>query len=212
MPDAADASDAMRLTDDELRDVLQRAEEIQRTTRRGDLLQGEIAAVIEAGEGIGLTRAAVERALRERLDFAPAPAVGDRVFAKSADGKFHIANVVSISGDDIRVSFVRGGEQVVTADEVKPCSFVPGQRVMYHWPWWGPWSCEVVSYHAPTGFLMLSDRWGSTTTCRAEDVWLEPKKQANALTPRKRAYATLIGLSVGAGAIVGALITALLMR
>ena len=212
MPDPADAIDAMRLTDDELRDVLQRAEEIQRTTRRGDLLQGEIAAVVEAGEGIGLTRAAVERALREHLDLAPAPAVGDRVFAKSADGKFHIADVVSISGDDIRVSFVRGGEQVVTADEVKPCSFVPGQRVMYHWPWWGPWSCEVISYHAPTGFLMLSDRWGSTTTCRAEDVWLEPKKQTSVLTSRNRAYATLVSLSVGVGAIVGSIITALLMR
>ena len=202
----------MRLTDDELNDVLQRAEEIQRTTRSANLLQGEIDAVIEAGEGIGLTRAAVERALRERLHFAPAPAVGDRVFAKSADGKFHIANVVSISGDDIRVSFVRGGEQVVSTDEVKPGSFVPGQRVMYHWPWWGPWSWEVVSYHAPTQFLMLSDRWGSTTTCRAEDVWLEPKKQTNPLTSRKRAYATLVGLSVGAGAILGSLITGLLMR
>jgi hypothetical protein len=202
----------MRLTDDELRDVLQRAEEIQRTTRRADQMQGEIAAVIEAGEGIGLTRAAVERALRERLAFAPAPVVGDRVFAKSADGKFHLANVVSISGDDIRVSFLRGGERVVTADEVKPGSFVPGQRVMYHWPWWGPWSCEVISYHAPTGFLVLSDRWGSTTTCRAEDVWLEPQRETKALTSRKRAYVTLVGMSVGIGAVVGSLITALLMR
>ncbi len=202
----------MRLTDDELRDVLERAEEIQRTTRRGEALRGEMNAVIEAGEGIGLTRPAIERALRERFELAPPPVVGDRVFAKSADGKFHIADVVAISGDDIRVSFLRGGEQVVTADEIKPCSFVPGQRVMYHWPWWGPWNCEVISYHAPTQFLVLSDRWGSTTTCRAEDVWLEPQRQTNVRTPRQRAYATLIGVGTAVGAIVGSLITALLMR
>jgi hypothetical protein len=59
---------------------------------------------------------------------------------------------------------------------------------------------------------MLSDRWGSTTTCRAEDVWLEPQKQSKSLTPRKRAYATLVGFSVGVGAILGSIITALLMR
>jgi hypothetical protein len=202
----------MRLTDDELRDVLERAEEIQRTTRRGDELRGEMDAVIEAGEGIGLTRTAIERALRERFELAPPPAVGGRVFAKSADGKFHIAHVVAISGNDIRVNFVRGGEHVVTVDEIKPCSFVPGQRVMYHWPWWGPWNCEVISYHEPTQFLVLSDRWGSTTTCRAEDVWLEPQRQANARTPRQRAYATLIGVGTAVGAIVGSIITALLMR
>jgi hypothetical protein len=66
----------MRLTDDELRDVLERAEEIQRTSR------------------------------------------GD---------------VVSISGDDLRVRFLRGSEHTVTADQVRPCSFVPGQRVMCEW-------------------------------------------------------------------------------
>jgi hypothetical protein len=53
----------MRLTDDELRDVLERAEEIQRTSRGGEEMRAELEAVIGAGEGVGLTRAAVERAL-----------------------------------------------------------------------------------------------------------------------------------------------------
>jgi hypothetical protein len=202
----------MRLTDEELRDVLERAEEIERTTLRGDLMHAELEAVIGAAEEVGLSRVAVERALRERLDLAPPPTVGDRVFARSADAKFHVADVLSISGDDIRVRFLRGGEHVVTADELRPCSFVPGQRVMCHWPWWGPWSCTVISYHAPTQYLNLSDRWGSTTTCHIADVWLEPERKPDSRAPRKRVYATLIGLGAGLGAIVGSIITALLMR
>ena len=202
----------MRLTDDELRDVLERAEEIERTTRHGDQMQAELEAVIGAAEEVGLTRAAVERALRERLDLVAPPAVGDRVFARSADDKFHVADVLSIAGDHIRVRFLRGGEHVLTADEVKPCSFVPGQRVMCDWPWWGPWSCTVISYHSPTQYLKLSDRWGSTTTCQVADVWLEPDRKADNRGPRKRISATLMGASAVLGGLVGSLITALLMR
>jgi hypothetical protein len=80
----------MRLTDDELRDVLERAEEIQRTSRSGEEMRAELEAVIGAGEGVGLTRAAVERALREHLDLGPPPVVGDRVFARSADGRYYL--------------------------------------------------------------------------------------------------------------------------
>jgi hypothetical protein len=202
----------MRLTDDELRDVLERAEEIQRTTRRGDEMRAELEAVIGAAEEVGLTRSAVERALRERLDLVAPPTVGDRVFARSADGKFHVADVLSISGEEIRVRFLRGGEHVLTADELKPCSLVPGQRVMCHWPWWGPWSCDVISYHAPSQYLKLSDRWGSTTTCHIADVWLEPERKVDNSAPRKRVSATLIAVSATLGGMVGSLITALLMR
>lgn len=201
----------MRLTDDELRDVLERAEEIQLATRSGEEMRAELEVVIGAAEEVGLTRAAVERALRERLDLGPPPTVGDRVFARSADGRYYVADVLSISGDDIRVRFLRGGEHVVTAGELKPCSIVPGQRVMCNWPWWGPWSCAVISYHAPTEYLTLTDRWGSTTTCHIADVWLEPERKADN-RPRKRVSATLIGLSAALGGMVGALITALLMR
>lgn len=203
----------MRLTDDELRDVLGRAEEIERTTRRGNEMRAELQAVIGAAEEVGLSRAAVERALRERFDLGPPPTVGDRVFARSADGKFHVADVLSISGDDVRVRFLRGGEHSVALDEIKPCSVVPGQRVMCHWPWWGPWSCTVISYHAATQYLNLSDRWGSTTTCHLADVWLETERQPDTRTPRKRVYGVLINVSAGLGAAaVGALLTALLLR
>ena len=65
----------MQLSDDELRDVLTRAEEIQRGSRTADTMQAEIEAVIGAGEAVGLTRPALERALRERLELVAAVAV-----------------------------------------------------------------------------------------------------------------------------------------
>jgi hypothetical protein len=201
----------MRLTDDELRDVLERAEEIQRTSRSGDAMRAELEAVIGAGEEVGLTRAAVERALRERLDLGPPPVVGDRVFGRSADGRYYVADVVSISGDDIRVRFLRGSEHVLSADQVRSCSFVPGQRVMCDWPWWGPWSCTVITYDPPSQYLKLSDRWGSSTTCHVSDVWIEPERKPNDRALRKRASATLTGLGAGLGALVGSVITALIM-
>jgi hypothetical protein len=67
-------------------------------------------------------------------------------------------------------------------------------------------------YDAPSQYLKLSDRWRSTTTCHIADVWLEPERKADNRTPRKRVYATLIGVGAGLGAIVGSIITALLMR
>ena len=52
----------MRLSDDELRDVLTRAEEIQRSSRSVGTMQSELEAVIGAGEAVGLEREAIERA------------------------------------------------------------------------------------------------------------------------------------------------------
>ena len=63
----------MRLTDDELRDVLARAEEIQRASRHGPAWNAEVAAVISAAEEVGLSRHAVELALSERLNLPAAP-------------------------------------------------------------------------------------------------------------------------------------------
>jgi hypothetical protein len=202
----------MRLTDEELRDVLERAEEIQRASRHGEEMHAELEAVIGAAEEVGLTRSAVERALRERLDLFAPPAIGSLVFAKSADDKFHVAETLSVSPEEVRVRFLRGTEHVVASDEVKRCTFIPGQRVTCHWPWWGPWTCTVLAYDAPSQFLKLSDGWGSTTTKHIADVWLEPARKPNDGAVRKRVSVTLLGAGAGVGALLGSLITALLMR
>lgn len=202
----------MRLTDEELRDVLARAEEIERTTRHGDEWNAELAAVIGAAEEVGLSRQAVERALAERLNLpATPPVVGAVTWARSADGNFYVAEVLSITEGVARVRFLRGSEHSLTLDELRPCAFIPGERIACHWPMWGHWNGTVVAYDAVKQRVKLSDGWGSTRTFPVSEVWLAPAR-TGASAPRRRVYATLLGAGAAAGALLGSIITALLMR
>ncbi len=203
----------MRLTDDEFRDVLARAEEIQRSDQRGTELSAELEAVIGAAEEVGLTRPAVERALRERLNLlTDPPTPGTLVFATSADGNGYAAEVVSISPDGVRVRFLGGSEHLVTLDQVRPCSLIPGERVVCNWPWWGPWTCTVVGYNAAYQSLELSDGWGSTHVCSLADVWLAaPRNPGGTKAARRRAIA-LVSAGAGLGALLGSVLTALFFR
>jgi hypothetical protein len=202
----------MQLTDDELQDVLTRAAEIQRVTRHGQAFDAELRAVIGAAEEVGFSRQAVERALRETLNLPLGPpAVGSLVFAKSADEKFYVAEVLSVSQDDIRVRFLRGSEHSLTLDQLRPCSFRPGERIACYWPWWGPWTCTLVSYDAEKQRVKLNDGWGYTKSFPVSEVWMAPPKASpESRAARKRLYATLIGAGAGLGALVGSIITALI--
>lgn len=200
----------MRLTDQELRDVLTRAEEIERAARRGDAWNTELAAVIGAAEEVGLSRQAVERALAERLDLPTTPPVaGSLTWARSADGRFYAAEVLSVTEDGARARFLRGSEHHLTFDELRPCAFMPGQRVACHWPMWGPWTCTVVAYDAAKQRVKLSDGWGYTKTFPVSEVWLAPAQSD--LRTRWRVPAMLLGLGAAAGALLGSIITALLV-
>lgn len=200
----------MRLSDEELRDVLARAEEIERTTRHGDAWNAEVAAVIGAGEGVGISRLAVERALAERMNLPAAlPQVGALAWARSADGKFYVAEVLAASENDAKVRFLRGGEQVLSGDALKPCAFIPGQRIGCQWPVWGPWICTVVSYDPEKQRVKLTDGWGSFKTYPIWEVWLAPEKASPA--GRRRVYA-LLAAGGAAGALLGSIVTAILLR
>jgi hypothetical protein len=202
----------MRLTDDELRDVLARAEEIQRTSRHGPQWNAELAAVIAAGEEVGLSRQAVERAIQDRLNLPTTPPeVGTLAWAQSADGKFYVADVLANADDGTRVRFLRGSEHRVAPDQLRPCAFIPGQRVVCNWPWWGPWTCTLVAYDPAKRRVKLSDGWGWTKTFPVSEIWLPPDK-ANPRSSRARVYATLAGAGAAVGALIGSLITALVMR
>lgn len=203
----------MQLSDDELRDVLTRAEEIQHGSRTAGTMQSEIAAVIEAGEAVGLARPALERALRERLELAPAVALtpGSLVFAESADGKYYVAEVMSTAGDSVRVRFMRGSEHTVTPEQLRPAAFLPGERVMVDWPWWGPWTCTVVSYDAERQLVNLSDGWADARYFDIAEVWQAPRTPSWR-SGKVRVYATWLSLGAGIGALIGSAITALLLR
>ena len=201
-----------QLTDDELRDVLTRAEEIQRASRHGEEWNAELAAVVGAAEEVGLSRQAVELALNERFNLSvTAPVVGSLTWARSADGKFYVAEVLSTFEHGARVRFLRGSEHSVTMDQLRPCAFIPGERVVCDWPWWGAWTCSVIAYDPVKQRVKLNDGSGSTKTFPVAEVWLPPAK-ANPSAARTRVYARLIGAGAGAGALIGSIITALLMR
>ena len=198
----------MRLSDDELRDVLARAEEIERGARSIDTIQAEMEVVIGAGEAVGLSRPAIERALRERFDVASVPPVpGSLVFAQSADDKYYVAEVVSAGADSIRVRYLRGSEHTVTPDQVRPCAFLPGEKVVANWPWWGPWTCTVIKYDAARQKVKLSDGWGDTKSFNIAEVWQSGRKPWSG---RLRIAATWLSVGVGLGTILGAALTRLI--
>jgi hypothetical protein len=200
----------MRLTDEQLRDVLARAEEID-ASRHGLQAKAELEAVISAAEEMGLSRAAVELAMRERMLLPPTPPRnGSLAFAKSIDGKFYVAEVIASDIDGARVRFLGGSEHTVALDEIRPCAFVPGERVMVDWPWWGPWLATVLSFDAARRQVKVSDGWGSTEIISIAEVWQVSTK----VTPRTKSLRAFMLLASGAGvgALVGSLITALLMR
>ena len=201
----------MGLPDDEIRGVIARAEEIRRESLDGDARRADLEAVIQAAEGVGIPRVAVERALRERLDLPRTPpAVGELTFAKSADGKYYVAEVLAVTRDDLRVRFLRGSEHTVALDEIRPCPFLPGERIVCAWPWWGPWTCTVLSYDASTRRVMVTDGWSETRVFPIEEVWLSaPRRSALGGRTRTRLYAALLGAGAAVGAILGAIATAL---
>lgn len=199
----------MRLSDEELRDVLARAEEIQSSTRTADTMQAEFEAVIGAGEAVGLTRTALERALRERVELATPPTPGSLVFAQSADGKYYVAEVVSAAHDSVRVKYLKGSEHTITTEQLRPCSLLPGERVMANWPWWGPWKCTVVSFDATKQKVKLTDGWGYTKSFPIAEIWQSGRRSGSG---KARLYATWLSVGAGVGALVGSAVTWLLMR
>jgi hypothetical protein len=191
--------------------VLARAQEIQSHALPDAM---ELEAVIQAAEQVGIPRNAVERALRERLNIpARAVVVGDLTFAKSADDRFYVAEVLSVSDTGFRVRFLRGSEHVVSLDELRPCTLLPGERVVCPWPWWGPWTCTIVAFDAANRRVKVNDGWGETRTFRIADIWVAPpRSRAHDRRTKARIYAALIGTGTIAGAIIGSIMTALILR
>ncbi len=201
----------MGLTDEELDDVLARAQEIDRAARQGDEWTVELAAVIGAAEEVGLSRQAVQQALAERfIVSASPPAIGSLTWARSADRRLYVAEVLATSEEGILVRFLGGGEHRVDLGELRPWTLLPGQRVGCDWPGWGPWTCTVIAYDSEKGEVELSDGWGSKKTFPVSKIWLAPAK-ADSRAPRKRTYATLFAAGAVAGALIGSIVTALLM-
>jgi hypothetical protein len=202
----------MGLNDRELREVLARAEEIQGNLRSGPEFTAEVEALISAAAEVGISRDAMQRALRERLEFPLVPpTAGTLVFALSANGRHYPAEVVAVDQEAVRVRFLRGTEHSVAPDEIRTASLIPGEKVICDWPWWGPWNCTIISYDANRQRVKVSDGWGDTRTFPLSDVWLPPRRtELEARRDRRRVYARLLGAGAAIGAVAGSLLTLLL--
>jgi hypothetical protein len=161
----------MPLNNDELRSVLVRAAEIQYADRPGGI---ELEKFIAEAEKAGYTRAALERALREKFGRPEAPPnVGELAFARSADGRYYVAKVLAQTPETTKVQFLSGGEKHVEGEDLRAFSLMPGERVSVAWPGWGNWSCTVIKYDAEYGTVNLSDRWGSEALFPISAIWIE---------------------------------------
>jgi len=194
----------MSLGDDEIRNVLGRASEIEQSAVAS---QADVEILMDAAEEVGIPRAAIERALRERmvLPMKP-PAIGQLTFARSADDKYYVAEVLRASSDGFTVLFLRGGEHTVQLDDLRPCSFLPGERVVVDWPWWGPWTCTVLSYDMNMRRIAVTDGWGEIRDFPIGEVWIAPRKAKGS---RKARLWAALAAAAAAGAAIGSFLTSL---
>jgi hypothetical protein len=205
----------VELSEDQVREVLARAEEIQHDHLAHSRLGGDLDSVLAAAEEAGLTREAVLQALQERIGLPETcPVPGEIVFARSADGKFYAAEVSAVDGNAVSVAFLKGGERRLTLEGIRSGSIVPGQRLSCPWPDWGWWSCTVLRFDRAGGRVRVTDNWGSERWFQLSDVRFEPPKPASKLSKwlrRRGAWFALaiVGLS---GAILGGALTLLAIR
>jgi hypothetical protein len=102
---------------------------------------------------------------------------------------------------------MRGAQHTVTLEQLRPATFLPGDRVICNWPWWGPWTCTVISYDEAKQKVKVSDGWGDTKSFPLAEIW-----QTNRTTwsGRFRIAATWLTVGVGLGAALGATLARLL--
>jgi hypothetical protein len=199
------------LTEEQIVEVLSRAEEIHLREALADTTAGEFESVLRAAEELGLPRAAVERAIRERygLPLEP-PKQGDLAFAKSADGHYYVSDVVSVDSASARIRFVRGEEHSLPLHEVYPCAFLPGMKVVARWPFWGWSNVDVVSYNAAKKRVKVTDGWSDKTFSLADIRMQRPRPPKT--TRRSKAYYAIFALGAIAGGAIGAIVTWFLTR
>jgi hypothetical protein len=192
------------LTQEQLQDVLARAEEIQRAEATNSY-----ASVVAAAEEAGLSKDAVGRALQERLGLLGAPPEsGELVFARGPQDRFFAAEVLERREHAYRVKLLNGGEQTVRFEDLRPMNLLPGEKVVCPWPDWGWWTCTVLRFDLDRRKLRVTDNWGSEKVFDLAEVY-KAEQKPGIRDKAKWLLFSAIGLG---GGIVGSLLTWLAMR
>jgi hypothetical protein len=203
------------VNDQELREILQRAEEIHNQEQTPLEVGPRLQEIAKAAEEAGLSRSAVTQALRERTSALTNPLEqGALVFGNVGEGKFYVAEVLEVEKSHAKVRFLGGSDARLSLEELRPFQFLPGQKVKCPWPDWGWWTCTVVSYDRENRKLRASDGWGSEQTFHISDVFIQPdaKPLVSFDALRARTMVTVVSIAAAGGALIGAVVSWLLMR
>lgn len=199
------------LTPEQAREVLARAEDIQRRMDAGEVHSVGADALLAAAEEAGLSREAIEQALAE---VSPQPlqrvSAGQLVFALSADKKYYPAEVLATGPREVLVRFMSGGEHSLLPEQVRPARFLPGEKISCPLPFWGWWACKVVKFDHDAMEVTVTDDW-NTFTFDVSKVRLDPPKD-NEETSRTKLIRNAYLWGVASGGIIAAIVTRLLMR
>jgi hypothetical protein len=211
---------SLHLSDQDLRETLQRAREIAEQSRDLVATEESCEEYLRAAEEVGIPRQAVLQALRERFLIPAEPfEVGQMVFAPSMDGFWYPAELLSITPHTAKVRFVSGGEHTCAAGDLRPLALVPGRKLQADVKGWG-WYKSVVERYDPEGgkVHIVHDDWAGTKErvplhkLRLAPEHAEParKEELDAAAAAKRAVqrATLLAGTVGVG--LGLLLSKLL--
>lgn len=200
--------------DEEIREVLTRADEIQQQENLDVEVGRHLQEVVAAAEESGLSRNAIMQAIRERQSVVGVPPkVGSLVFAPIQDDRLYVAEVAAIDGEIADIHMLGGSDLRVHISDLRPFQLLPGQKVRCNWPNWGWWTGIVIRFDRENRFVRVSDGWGSEHTFPISEVYVQTEnlKAKSRSEIRKRIAAWLI-TSFVAGASVGTLISWLIMR
>ncbi len=195
------------LKQEQIREVLARAEEIEQESGPWRN-SADAEALLRAAEEVGISRDAMIQAIQEFSPMIVPPEVGSRVFARSSDDHFYVADVIDASEGGVRVRFLQGSEHTVPTSDIRPLDLLPGQKLMCNWKgWWGWGTASIVSYNPKTERVEATDGF-MTKKFRLHDVRLRERQER----PFARKVMFWLFTAAALGGAAGSLITMWLSR
>lgn len=162
----------MQLEQNEVREILARAQEIQSTRHESQMNQAEIETFLQAAEESGMQREAVLQALRERfiVPGVDSLSAGELVLAKGADNHWYIAKVRSHVGQSTEVEFYNGSVAKMPTSDISPLDLKPGMKASAYLTSYAMWcGVKVLSVNLNAGTVRISC-WGSEETIPFENL------------------------------------------